>query len=165
MPFIKYLFWECQSESEEGSKLFESGSVRNRITKTCVYHNHIIIVFEPCLSQRAFILREQNDNNLAFIFLQEDVFIVEAVDLKRIKSIRIGHDNGGAAPGWYLEKVIIKEKSGKYGAEQTFPCNKWFATDEEDGQISRELTEDGPQNLTSLQFFFFFQSIFFKIFI
>jgi hypothetical protein len=34
-----------------------------------------------------------------------DVFGIEAVDLGELTKIRIGHDNSGFGPGWFLEKV------------------------------------------------------------
>jgi hypothetical protein len=34
-----------------------------------------------------------------------DEFQIEAVDLGELKKIRIGHDNSGVGPGWFLEKV------------------------------------------------------------
>ena len=55
----------------------------------------------------------------------------------KIKKLRIGHDNTGAGPGWYLDKVIVDDldKSRVY----EFPCYRWFATNEDDGQLFRDL--------------------------
>lgn len=36
------------------------------------------------------------------------MFEIEAVTLKKIKKIEIGHDGKGYGGGWYLEKVVIK---------------------------------------------------------
>ncbi len=41
-----------------------------------------------------------------------DEFVIEAVSLKQIKRIRIGHDGTSAGDGWFLDKVIIKTVSG-----------------------------------------------------
>ena len=42
-----------------------------------------------------------------------------------------------------------------------FPCNRWFARDEDDGAISRDLTVDGADNAPPGQFLFFI--LYFKI--
>ena len=80
--------------------------------------------------------------------------------------VRIGHDNKGVNPGWFLEKMVIqrhalknskrlksnKKRSSIVSHEDGelenyyFYVNKWFAKDEDDGQIVRELVptdEDG----------------------
>lgn len=47
------------------------------------------------------------------------------------------HDNSGMSPAWFLNKIIIDDSST--GRVYTFPCERWFAKDEDDGRISREL--------------------------
>ena len=39
--------------------------------------------------------------------------------------------------GWFLEKVIVTGSDSKRGV--VFPCARWLARDEDDGQISRDL--------------------------
>lgn len=69
-----------------------------------------------------------------------DKFNVEVNKLlSPLSRIDIGHDNKGAASGWFLEKVIVNCPSA--GLEQTFPCSKWLALDEGDGVIQRTLYE------------------------
>lgn len=60
--------------------------------------------------------------------------------LSPLTSLEIGHDNSGAAPGWYCEAVIVY--CPNTGIEQLFPCNKWFSTSEGDGAIQRILYEN-----------------------
>uniref|UniRef100_A0A672Z678 Lipoxygenase homology domains 1b n=1 Tax=Sphaeramia orbicularis TaxID=375764 RepID=A0A672Z678_9TELE len=68
---------------------------------------------------------------------QVDVFMVTAVSLGPLKKLRIRHDNSGAHSAWYLDRVeIIDEKDD---TTYYFPCNRWLAVDEDDGQIAREL--------------------------
>lgn len=69
-----------------------------------------------------------------------DEFTVESLDLGDLKRIRIGHDNSGPSPGWFLEKVEVvdDEKNKKY----EFPCHRWLAKDEDDGETYRDLTCD-----------------------
>lgn len=48
-----------------------------------------------------------------------------------------GHDNSGPAPGWFLDKVVIDDTM--MSCVYTFPCERWFAKDEDDGRLTREL--------------------------
>ena len=87
-------------------------------------------------------LEKSETNSDKFERNKLDVFRIEAVTLKKIKKIRIGHDGKGAGDGWFLKGVTVKqENSSKY--DQTFECNRWLATDEDDGQIVRELLAEG----------------------
>ncbi|CAM2710921.1 unnamed protein product [Rotaria socialis] len=70
---------------------------------------------------------------------QMDSFVVEAVSLKHIRKIRIGHDGTGPGAGWFLDKVVVRPEDKRY-EQATFTCNRWLAEDEDDGQIVRELT-------------------------
>jgi hypothetical protein len=51
-----------------------------------------------------------------------------AVDLGDVPKIRIGHDNSGAGPGWFLESVVIEE--GTLKQPVTFTCKRWLDTRE-----------------------------------
>uniref|UniRef100_A0A3Q2DDY8 Lipoxygenase homology PLAT domains 1b n=1 Tax=Cyprinodon variegatus TaxID=28743 RepID=A0A3Q2DDY8_CYPVA len=76
------------------------------------------------------------ERNTTEIFKQEDVFIVTAIDLGSLKKLRIRHDNTEPYSAWYLDRVeIVDTKEDIY----YFPCNRWLAVDEDDGQIAREL--------------------------
>ncbi|CAL8070988.1 unnamed protein product [Calicophoron daubneyi] len=70
---------------------------------------------------------------------QMDEFLVEAVDLKKIRKIRIGHDGTGMHSGWYLAKVVI-EKKGDPQSKVTFECHRWFDLKQDDGMIIREFS-------------------------
>lgn len=35
---------------------------------------------------------------------------VEAEDVGPIQKIRVGHDNSGSAPGWFLDKVLYSQR-------------------------------------------------------
>ncbi|XP_063398724.1 lipoxygenase homology domain-containing protein 1-like isoform X1 [Mytilus trossulus] len=73
----------------------------------------------------------------AFKRNSKNEFVLKTPCLGRIERLRIGHDNTGFKAGWYLEKVIVDDCQNNIVYE--FPCNRWFATDEDDGQISRDL--------------------------
>uniref|UniRef100_A0A3Q3R3S5 PLAT domain-containing protein n=1 Tax=Monopterus albus TaxID=43700 RepID=A0A3Q3R3S5_MONAL len=77
------------------------------------------------------------ERNSTEIFKQEDVFIVTAVDLGPLKKLRIRHDNTHSHSSWYLDRVEIVDT--KDDTRYYFPCNRWLAVDEDDGQIAREL--------------------------
>ncbi len=50
---------------------------------------------------------------------------------------RIGHDNKGLAPGWHLNEIVIN--CVVMNKKWSFACNRWLATDEDDGRIELEL--------------------------
>ena len=70
-------------------------------------------------------------------FYRVDEFIVECPSLGTIQKLRIGHDNTGPSPGWYLDKVIVDDLDNKRVYE--FQCNRWMAKDEDDGLTYRDL--------------------------
>jgi len=71
------------------------------------------------------------------VVCRKDEFIIECSSLGTLKRLRIGHDNSGPSSGWFLEKVIIDDLETSRVYE--FPCGRWLAKDEDDGQISRDL--------------------------
>ena len=52
-----------------------------------------------------------------------DEFEIEAVDLKDLERIRIGHDGKGPGAGWFLDKVVIKDPRDPL-KEFNFPCER-----------------------------------------
>jgi len=88
------------------------------------------------------MLLDNNSNN--FERGQTDNFSLQCGDLGSLQKIRIGHDNSGFGPGWFLEKVIIKNQ--KTNSTYFFFAGRWLAKDEGDRAIEVELpasTEDG----------------------
>jgi hypothetical protein len=87
-------------------------------------------------------LRKSETNKNKFERGQTDVFHIEAVSLKHLKKVRIGHNGKRAGDGWFLGKVTVKQEGNpKY--DKTFECNRWLAVDEDDGLIVRELFAEG----------------------
>ncbi|XP_058024091.1 lipoxygenase homology domain-containing protein 1 [Ahaetulla prasina] len=76
-----------------------------------------------------------------------DEFIIEAVHLKQVSRVRIGHDGKGGSSGWYLAKVIVREDGQPESEAQEFPCYRWLDKNEDDGQIVRELVPDGRSSM------------------
>ncbi|XP_026153735.1 lipoxygenase homology domain-containing protein 1 [Mastacembelus armatus] len=81
-------------------------------------------------------LRTSNNLN-KFEKGQEDIFNITAVDLGVLKKLRIRHDNSQASAGWFLDRVEIVDN--KDDTTYFFPCKRWLAVDEDDGQLAREL--------------------------
>ena len=87
-------------------------------------------------------LKKSLGNKNKFERNQVDVFKIEAVTLKNLHKIRIGHNGKRAGAGWFLNKVVVKQ-DGNPKYDQVFECNRWLAVDEDDGLIVRELFADG----------------------
>ncbi|XP_040192273.1 lipoxygenase homology domain-containing protein 1 [Rana temporaria] len=86
--------------------------------------------------------RLDNDKN-NFEKGSEDKFTIDAPNLGKLRKITIGHNNKGGSAGWFLEKVIIEDIGNKSIYE--FPCSRWFAIDEDDGKIQRDLLVGGSE--------------------
>eukprot|EP00047_Mylnosiga_fluctuans_P014195 m.36272 g.36272 ORF g.36272 m.36272 type:complete len:2392 (+) comp5381_c0_seq2:48-7223(+) len=82
-------------------------------------------------------LRKSGSHLNKFESGQCDDFVIAAVDLGVLEKIRVGHDNSGPSPGWYVERIEVERPDPL--TTWTFPCDRWFAKDEDDGQIEREL--------------------------
>ena len=53
-----------------------------------------------------------------------DEFFIEAVSLKALEKVRVGHDSSGPGAGWFLDKVVIKDPEDGT-KEYVFPCNRF----------------------------------------
>lgn len=67
-----------------------------------------------------------------------DTFTREVPDLGDITRLCVRHDNTGIAPGWFLEGIVIRNGTRHW----TFPCHRWLARHEDDGEIERVLDPD-----------------------
>jgi hypothetical protein len=74
---------------------------------------------------------------------QKDTFAVEAPLLLRLTKLRIWHDNTGSYPGWYLDKVVVRDTTSR--EEYQFPCYRWLA-DEANYQLACDLL---PSNIVT----------------
>lgn len=75
-------------------------------------------------------------------------FIISVRDsLGAISSLKVWHDNHGLSPSWFLKRVLLRDFQSD--ACVVFICERWFALDEDDGVITRELTPAGEKDLTS----------------
>jgi hypothetical protein len=87
----------------------------------------------------------------SFISNRKDEFTITCPSVGELNKILIAHNNKGSAPGWFLDRILIEDLNENRIYE--FPCNKWLAVDEDDGQISRFLfpkkTEGGGKQATA----------------
>eukprot|EP01091_Cochliopodium_minus_P006324 TRINITY_DN1620_c0_g1_i4.p1 TRINITY_DN1620_c0_g1~~TRINITY_DN1620_c0_g1_i4.p1 ORF type:complete len:245 (+),score=98.47 TRINITY_DN1620_c0_g1_i4:542-1276(+) len=83
---------------------------------------------------------DNSDNN--FERNKRDEFMVKSIDLGELKKIRIGHDNSGIGPGWFLDKVAITNQVTQ--KQYFFICGRWLDSSEDDGLILREIVEEEP---------------------
>ena len=67
-----------------------------------------------------------------------EVFVL-TVDksLGLIHGVRVGHDNSGTSPSWFLEDIVIMDKQTQ--ASWTFANKEWLALERGDGRIERML--------------------------
>lgn len=70
-------------------------------------------------------------------FSQEDIFSFNCVNLGPLSKVKVWHDNSGLKSAWHLDRIEIQDKLAE--ENYVFPCNRWLATSEDDGQICREL--------------------------
>lgn len=71
----------------------------------------------------------------------------------------IGHDNSGSIrhqlkakgdAGWFLDKVVVFDPTLPGDVE--FPCNRWLATNKDDGKIERELVRSRVEKRATEKF-------------
>ncbi|XP_059360394.1 lipoxygenase homology domain-containing protein 1-like [Carassius carassius] len=93
-------------------------------------------------TQQKYLCVNKRERRMYFERSAEDMFIVELEDIGDvIEKIRIGHDNQGTNPGWHLDRVEIRRllRKGKGSETTIFPCERWLARSEDDGETVREL--------------------------
>ncbi|XP_059505870.1 lipoxygenase homology domain-containing protein 1 [Stegostoma tigrinum] len=93
------------------------------------------------------VLYDSKNNVNKFEKGNADEFIIEAVSLKKVTRVRIGHDGRGGSCGWYLDKVVVKEEGAPEVQAVEFPCYRWLDKGEDDGQIVRELVPRGDAQM------------------
>ena len=63
------------------------------------------------------------------------MFELEAIGIEDVLEVIVGHDGKGHGSGWFLDKVMVKEKGD---LQYVFPCGRWLDDGERDGKT--ELT-------------------------
>lgn len=75
------------------------------------------------------------------IMCRVDQFFLQAKTVGRIAAVRLRHDNSGQDPSWFVDKLSVEDMESMLTYD--FPCGQWFATNEGDGAIVRELPVTG----------------------
>ena len=67
-----------------------------------------------------------------------DIFVFKGdKSLGAIQGVRIGHDNYGNSPSWFLEEIVVLDKQAN--RSWTFTSSQWLALERGDGKIERQL--------------------------
>ncbi|OPJ83462.1 hypothetical protein AV530_006350 [Patagioenas fasciata monilis] len=74
----------------------------------------------------------------------EDTFKIDFRDLGQLYKIRIGHDNTGNDPSWYLEEVRLRRVVPLSDEEICLPVECWLAEDKGEGDTWREVAIRNP---------------------
>ncbi|ELT98105.1 hypothetical protein CAPTEDRAFT_225952 [Capitella teleta] len=80
-------------------------------------------------------LLKSSEEGKMFLQGKVDVFSIRAVDLEEIAKVVISHDAKVKGDGWFLDRVVVREK----GKEFLFPCERWLDAGEDDGETERVL--------------------------
>jgi hypothetical protein len=67
----------------------------------------------------------------------QDPFRRRLADLGAVKRVYVRHDDVGVGPGWFLDRIMIRNLDTS--DEWTFPCNRWLARHEDDGETERTI--------------------------
>ncbi|XP_063155355.1 oxygen-regulated protein 1 [Candoia aspera] len=74
-----------------------------------------------------------------------DMFQIKLKDVGEPYKIRIGHDNSGADPSWYLNEIRLQRMNVPSKQEICFPVNCWLSEDQGDGDTWREIPVRRPK--------------------
>ncbi|XP_012870303.1 PREDICTED: lipoxygenase homology domain-containing protein 1 isoform X2 [Dipodomys ordii] len=124
---------EQKDKSTTFSVTIKTGDKKNAGTDANVF----ITLFGTQDDTGITLLKSSKTNTDKFERDSIEIFTVETLDLGDLWRVRIGHDNTGKAPGWFVDWVEVDAPS--LGKRMTFPCGRWLAKNEDDGMIVRDL--------------------------
>ena len=79
---------------------------------------------------------EPGVDNFLFTRGNTDVFVLNLnQSLGAIQALRIGHDNSGESPSWFLEEIVVVDE--QLNKSWAFTSSQWLALEREDGRIER----------------------------
>ncbi|XP_019616653.1 PREDICTED: LOW QUALITY PROTEIN: polycystic kidney disease protein 1-like 2 [Branchiostoma belcheri] len=86
-----------------------------------------------------------------------DSFLVSTSEpLGDLIYLRVWHNNAGYSPAWFLSQIVVTNRANN--KPHIFLCNRWFATDEDDGKVYRLLPESGPDEMKEFRLLFLAKS-------
>ena len=95
-------------------------------------------------------LDEPGVDNFLFTRGNTDVFFLNLGNpLGAIQAVRIGHDNSGESPSWFLEEIVVIDE--QVNQSWAFTSSQWLALEREDGRIER-IIEEASNEGTGFQF-------------
>ncbi|XP_023776871.1 lipoxygenase homology domain-containing protein 1-like [Cyanistes caeruleus] len=74
----------------------------------------------------------------------EDTFKINLRELGQLYKIRIGHDNTGNDPSWYLKEVRLERTVPLSDEEICLPVESWLSEDKDEGDTWREVAVRRP---------------------
>ncbi|KAM9860546.1 polycystin-1-like protein 2 [Aulostomus maculatus] len=87
----------------------------------------------------------------------EDVFFLTThFSLGELQSIRLWHDNSGAHPAWYVNKVMVQDLES--GQKWHFLCNSWLAVDVGDCTLDKVFPAATEEDLKRFSNLFFMKT-------
>ncbi|KAM9225590.1 lipoxygenase homology domain-containing protein 1 isoform 3-T3 [Dugong dugon] len=124
---------EQKDKSTTFSVTIKTGDKKNAGTDANVF----VTLFGTQDNTGMTLLKSSKTNSDKFERNSIEIFTVETLNLGDLWKVRIGHDNTGKAPGWFVDWVEVDAPS--LGKCMTFPCGRWLAKNEDDGTIVRDL--------------------------
>lgn len=111
----------------------------------------LLTVLAAHLACMPSIRRMAKDNSVIFYLnLDFKKFIIffklqiNLRDLGQLYKIRIGHDNTGNDPSWYLEEVRLEREVPLSYEEICLPIESWLSEDKDEGDTWREVAIRNP---------------------
>lgn len=129
-----------------------TGSRKSAETKSKVFIN-ISGTFGDS-SIRELNSKDSKEKNPVFKRSAVDTFVMSTrKPLGSLYMCRVFHDNSGESrndSSWYLKHIIISDL--QTGEKYIFICEKWLATDKDDGEIDRNLAAAGESEQKNLKY-------------
>ncbi|XP_066268499.1 polycystin-1-like protein 3 [Branchiostoma lanceolatum] len=98
-----------------------------------------------------------DSNRIIFEKGSVDSFLVSTSEpLGDLTHLRVWHNNGGYSPAWFLSQIVVTNRMNN--RPHFFLCNRWFATDKDDGMVYRLLPKSGPEEMKTFRNLFLAKS-------
>jgi PLAT/LH2 domain len=98
--------------------------------------NVYLTLYGTKASSAELVLRN-GDGDCSFGERALDTFHRRLADLGIVKRLYVRHDDIGLGARWFLDRIVVRNLDTH--EEWAFPCNRWLARDEDDGEIERTL--------------------------
>ena len=64
---------------------------------------------------------------------------IQCVDIGRLRTLTVEHDNSGFGPDWFLDRIVVYRSENPH-KKAYFQCRQWLSRTEGDGAIQRTLS-------------------------